>query len=737
MVKTKAPGDGQKAKKGRRKTSKSDDKPPTLLREDSGAVYNTVKFMLKKLRRADDEDKIEDAVRTCHAIATRVLDFVKLYLEDLYVQGQDFPVLDKGFYLTVIRVITKKKTETGRPLTQNANFHTELLQFFNNHFLPLSPTGNQRIVVQNLSHVFSYMAEGMATVQSTNITRNFPIYVKRFVNTYFREKLYQENGWANSYKMTKLQKSTFYGALKAVKEDILFCRKWKEDGYKSAPHFHDFLEKCVGSMYPEPLDPTAEWGLYQDVRKQPFTYLRYMVDLNIEFEAYGVKLMSPFCLRSSLSPRYIKLDTSAIIDLLYTTEDVKSLSLELNLPNLKGKNDMYKSPSRVFGREVTKQEAFSFNTAIWKHIFRFDTNKYSRHLLESSDKNYVFDTSILTDGVGVSVLQVKKDRVGYCCKANNSRALQIVEIDVPYLSDLSREEKTSILANDAIVGADPGKDDIVYIVNECGTKLRYTQQQRAVECRFKKNKRALVRMKKTTTCSNGLTVEEVEQQIMYNAKSCLPGVTRQYISQRRNLEALVYEPLYVRDTLRKLRFSACSHKMQSEDRLIRRIANTFKQPGKSGIVIAWGNWGQNPNMKNCIPTPGIGLRKTVARKGKVLNIKVGREWEAYTSCTCHDCHGSTKYCKKRVFFKENIRHERDVHGLLRCQNERCGRRWNRNVLGATNILEIALATLQGLDRPAHFQVGHALEGGVGVEPPEHDGLPTNFTQEGGFKQSVP
>jgi hypothetical protein len=187
----------------------------------------------------------------------------------------------------------------------------------------------------------------------------------------------------------------------------------------------------------------------------------------------------------------------------------------------------------------------------------------------------VFDNSILTDGVGVSVLQVRKDRVGYCCKANNSRALQIIDSDVPYLSDLSNEEKASIMANDAVAGCDPGKKDIVYIVDEQGNKLRYTQQQRAVDCRFKKNKRALVQMKKNTVCEDGRTVEQVEQQIMYNAKSCLPGSTRQYISQRRSLEALVYEPLYKRDTLRKLRFSACSHTMQSEDRLIRRIAMTY------------------------------------------------------------------------------------------------------------------------------------------------------------------
>ena len=125
MVKKTVPDCTEKTKKGRRSKPKSDEEPPTLLRQDNGAVYKTVKFMLNKLRRAGDEAKIEDAVGTCHAVATRVLDFVKLYLEDLYVQGRDFPVLDKNFYLTVIRVILPRKETNEDGLSQKMLVYTQ------------------------------------------------------------------------------------------------------------------------------------------------------------------------------------------------------------------------------------------------------------------------------------------------------------------------------------------------------------------------------------------------------------------------------------------------------------------------------------------------------------------------------------------------------------------------------------------------------------------------------------
>ena len=684
----------------KKKKSGTLEPPPTLKHSGQLPVYRSIKFMLKKLVRPEDAVKIEGVVNKCHSAATLALELVKLYSEFLYVQNQDLPILDDDFYSTALLVVTKKKVSSGPP--SKSDLYKKLLKFHTEHFLPLSPEGNKRIEVQNMSHIFSYMAQDMATTQLTNITRNFPNYVKRFVNTYFRDELYCKNGWHSDYKMTKEESSVFYRELKHVKEDILFCRRWTS-GYKSIPKYHDFLERCVDTLFPTPLNPTHKWGLYQDVREQPYVYLSYMMDINIELESRGNKLFSPFCLRTSLSPRYIKLDTASIVDLLYTKQDINDLRTILDLPNLKKKNDLNGKLSSLLKRDVSKAESFKFKTVLWKHIFKFGTNKYTRHLLESNQGTYVFDNSILTDGVGVSVLQLRSDRVGHSCKANGSKSLQVVDDDVPYLNEISQSEKDEILSNDILIGGDPGKDDIIFLINQDGVKLRYTQQQRAVECRFKKNKKAMIKMKKNTICSNGKTVEKVEQEINYNSKSCLLQSTMYYIEQRRKLEALVYPVLYNRQTIRKLRFSAKSHTMQSEDRLINRIVDTYHQPQKDAITIAWGNWSQPQSMKNLVSTPGVGLRKTLVRKGRIHNIKIARENESYTSCTCNNCHANTAYCKKRSFIKNGKNQTRWIHSLLRCQNESCGRRWNRNVLGATNILEVALATLQGLERPAHFK----------------------------------
>jgi hypothetical protein len=433
-----------------------------------------------------------------------------------------------------------------------------------------------------------------------------------------------------------------------------------------------------------------------------------MLSMNIQFEQWGCKTSSPLCVRSSLSPRYIKIDTRGLVDLLATKQDLADLTLALNLPNWITKGELFGSSSKLLGKTVSKAESFYLNTKIWQHFLKFDTNKHTRGLLETTN-GYVFDNSILTDGVGVSVLQVRQDRVGYCCKANNSKALQIAPADVPYLTELELEELEHIRQHTVLVGADPGKSNILYMKDPVSKKsLRYTAQQRAVECRHKKNKRATVAMKQETICPNGRTVEVVEQDIHYNSRTCLLESFKLYIHQRRELEAQVKPVMYNRPTLRKLRFSAHAHTQRSEDKLLHQIVKTFKQPDQEKVTIAWGNWGRREQQRGCIPTPGVGLRCRLARKGKALGLYIARVHEAYTSCTCHACHGRTGYFKNRSYTdKDGNIQTRHVHGLLRCQNKRCSKLWNRDVLGSTNIHEIATAVLEGRDRPLHFTaLGH-------------------------------
>ena len=129
---------------------------------------------------------------------------------------------------------------------------------------------------------------------------------------------------------------------------------------------------------------------------------------------------------------------------------------------------------------------------------------------------------------------------------------------------------------------------------------------------------------------------------------------------------------YRRTVFRAQRFDAYVGRRSSEDRFVSRIKNTF-----GGVkAILYGNWGRNPNLKHQPPSPGIGLRRMIASRYKVLLV-----YEAYTSSYCPRCrsHG--------LVHPRTDGNGDEVHHLLRCSNERCSCHWwHRDVLGALNIL---------------------------------------------------
>ncbi|KAI8822285.1 hypothetical protein BJ741DRAFT_517712, partial [Chytriomyces cf. hyalinus JEL632] len=69
----------------------------------------------------------------------------------------------------------------------------------------------------------------------------------------------------------------------------------------------------------------------------------------------------------------------------------------------------------------------------------------------------------------------------------------------------------------------------------------------------------------------------------------------------------------------------------SESKLANNIRSKFKD-GDRELVLCWGNWGMTPNIKNQAPTPGVGIRRIMARHFKTVTVD---EW--YTSSVCPHC----------------------------------------------------------------------------------------------------
>jgi hypothetical protein len=153
---------------------------------------------------------------------------------------------------------------------------------------------------------------------------------------------------------------------------------------------------------------------------------------------------------------------------------------------------------------------------------------------------------------------------------------------------------------------------------------------------------------------------------------------RAYVAIR-EASRYVYETVYWRKLFRAMRFTSWSKRDASErafaDKIKEKYGRRNGEEGNEQVVILYGNWGRNPNLKHQAPTPGIGLRR-------MLHM-----YDGITTITVHEAYTSSFDPKSGLPVSE----ARGKHALLRedpipGKRKKRGCFWSRDVLGALNIL---------------------------------------------------
>jgi hypothetical protein len=155
-------------------------------------------------------------------------------------------------------------------------------------------------------------------------------------------------------------------------------------------------------------------------------------------------------------------------------------------------------------------------------------------------------------------------------------------------------------------------------------------------------------------------------------RSCHAAGLMAYVAFRERERASL-QATYRRRSFRAMRLLAWSRRDQSVRQFAQRILEVFgsRDPQASvRVIILYGDWGRNPNLKHQAPTPGIGLRRLLDNTPGILTVTVR---ETYTSSYCPCC-------------GHDVCSARGQHGLLKCQPGGCGKYWARDVVGALNIL---------------------------------------------------
>ena len=153
------------------------------------------------------------------------------------------------------------------------------------------------------------------------------------------------------------------------------------------------------------------------------------------------------------------------------------------------------------------------------------------------------------------------------------------------IDDLSKEQLVGLRSRN-VVGCDPGKKSMVYMVDDNGNKLQYTALQRRVESYAKRNQRILLQMKSRHTIevmeasvteqnSERQTIKDIEASVAeQNSKSIKVEVFREYLKKKTQLNRSVGD-FYEKEVWRKKKFVQHSYAKKIIERFLNKIEDTY------------------------------------------------------------------------------------------------------------------------------------------------------------------
>jgi hypothetical protein len=322
-----------------------------------------------------------------------------------------------------------------------------------------------------------------------------------------------------------------------------------------------------------------------------------------------------------------------------------------------------------------------------------NTKKYQRHCwgnvlkLETkpifNQKQYVFYNQLLTDGVSCCLLFIHKD---YYNKKYGQRVPEYdedIDLMIKELGDLTKEECIKFQKK-KLLSIDPGKKDILTMIDEDDKVYSYSNCRRRFETYTKRSNQITLNEKKEND------IIELETELSnFNKRTLHSNKFVDFLNEKKKHFNRLQE-FYERPLFRKLSFRRYSRTKSSEDKMLNEIEKIYGN--KENLLIGLGDWSKKSNtqMKGCMPSPNKGLIKVLKKRFEVLSIDEFRTSKLYN-----------KDLTKELI---NVKVKgKSIHTLLTPKENPEGVILNRDTNASKNILFLLKEYLYYQRRPLEFQ----------------------------------
>ena len=594
-------------------------------RHNEKASFQTIKTTLKSvlLNRNEIQPEVNNLVFDMNGLMIHSYQFIRLYVLHCYSNQLSLPEIDETFILYCIKALGVRDNRGKKGA--DTDLLEKLEKFYQAEYQPL--LNHEKTNLKNTTFMLPYLATQIHTSLSNNTQEHFIQHFLRFINK-------------TTTEITE-DKSTLFQFKKQVLE--------LDD--ETNDIFAEWKQQHLSNIFPKDIKKS----IHYDVKVRPFAYLKGMLYMNSILETQESKLFQPLPLRNNIIPKNIILDTACLVSLFSPKKD--------------------KDGNKIKKGELLKNIKDN-QRDIWNGFLNLNHKTFK-------NKHYQFHHQIQTDGISCCLLFIRKDLKD---KKWGSKVPTLPEQDFYNIEDLSKEQLYELKPRN-IVGCDPGKRSLVYMMDSNGKKLQYTAPQRKIESKAKCNQRILMEEKKKNK------INECETELSSeNSKSVDYEKFKSYLVEKNKLNKKVLE-FYQRETWRKMKFRQYSYGKKSMDNFLNKIKETFGE----NILIGYGNWSRSTQMKHFMPTMNKGLRKQIHKKYDTITIN-----ECNTSKKCCECYNNLDYYRNKNGDKQ--------FRLLVCSN--CVRPQvkqtvfrTRDANSSINIMNLTKCWIEKQERPLCFSTG--------------------------------
>lgn len=629
-----------------------EEKPP----DPSEQVYRIIKCPLKCVLKKYDtlHPIIEKAVMDMNEIVILSYQFIRMYLLNKFNNKQELPTINKQFVLDVIKTISSPNSKRGQKTKEenikNATGKSDMKQFYNEEFSKLV---SAKPSYSNKTHILAITANEMITCINTNISTHFVKHLFKYINCLFKEPKSLEIKKATDKEKRKELYKELNQEIRDLKSDLI-----NNKIENSKEEYHSWIRENKGFLFPNKVNKSVAY----DVKCNPEKYIKFSFYINQKIEELGKRPYQVIPQRNNIVPKSITLNSNGIVDLI---DDKKQIIFQYN-----------KSELVLHAKKHQKH--------IWSKIIKLEKNDIFKQ------KEYVFYNQIITDGFSCSLLFILKK---YKDKVFGDKLPQLNnEMEFTKVEDLSKDKCNEYLTDKyKLVSLDPGKIRPITMIDENNKFFKYTACRRRFETYTKRSGYIILQEKK----KNGI-VEKEKKSPNYNSRTLNQEKYKHFITNKTILNNEVKE-FYQKPLFRKLAFRRFIRTKQSEVKMLNEIENTYltKEEIKQGkkIAILHGDYSRTTQMKGCIPTPNIGMKKLLLSRFDIVEIN-----EFNTS----------KLYNKSLKEMENVsvkrkKHKKSLHEILTPKEEtKCRIFVNRDTNACKNILLLGKCYLESQTRPEEF-----------------------------------